>query len=167
VASQVAGRTIVPGGAKQHVQGRFITLFIVRAESGLVGARLGVGDNLVHIQCATHNVQDTRLTPSFAGGIEANCIVGLCLHGPNPGTEPYVPEPGFNPDYTPPLPPPDDLDLTTSLETKRRSARWPTSQILPRLASFWPYGNRAHRRPVFVLPHMTPAGLHDNIRTVL
>jgi len=53
VASRVAGRTIVPGGPKQHVRDQYITLFIVCAVSGLDGARLGVGDNLVHIQLRT------------------------------------------------------------------------------------------------------------------
>ena len=56
VASQVAGRTIVfgvVGGPKQHVQGRFITLFIVSAEAGPEGALLGVGDILVHCTSST------------------------------------------------------------------------------------------------------------------
>ena len=66
MAFQVAGRTIFHGGPKQHVRGRYITLFVVSAESGLVGALLGVGDNPIHIQCATHNVDDMRLTASFA-----------------------------------------------------------------------------------------------------
>ena len=47
-----------------------LTVSIVRAVSGLVGALLGVADNLVHIQYTTDNVQDTSLTPSFAGSIE-------------------------------------------------------------------------------------------------
>ena len=107
VASRVAGRTIVP---PKHVRGRYIKLFVVRAESGLVGARLGGGDNLVHIRYAMSNVQDTRLTPSFEDSIEVTNF-GLCLHGSNPGARPHVPEPGFDPDYTPQLPPPDDFDL--------------------------------------------------------
>ena len=52
MASRVAGRTIVPGGPKQHVRDRYLTLFIVRAVSGIGGALLGVGDNLMHIQYA-------------------------------------------------------------------------------------------------------------------
>jgi len=86
VASQVAGRTIVPGGQKQHVRDQHLTLLIVRAVSGLDGARLGFGDNL--IRYATHNVQKTRLTPSFADCIELT-NVRLCLHGSVPGAE-YV-----------------------------------------------------------------------------
>ena len=89
MASRVAGRTIVPGGPKQQVRGRYIMLFVVRAVSGLVGARTGVGDNLVHIQCVTHNVQDTRLTPPFENSIDVTRF-GLRLHGANPGAEPYV-----------------------------------------------------------------------------
>ena len=50
---------------------------------------------------ATHNLQDARLTRSFENSIEVTDF-GLCLHGSNPGAELYVPEPGFNPAYTPP-----------------------------------------------------------------
>ena len=39
VASQVAGRTIVPGGPNQHVRNEHLTVFIVHTVSGLVGAR--------------------------------------------------------------------------------------------------------------------------------
>ena len=46
------------------------TVFIVHTVSGLSGARLGVADNLVHIQYTTDNVHDTSLTPSFADSIE-------------------------------------------------------------------------------------------------
>jgi len=65
VASQVDGRTIVPGGPNQHVRDEHLTVFIVHTVSGLVGSRLDVTDNLVHIQYATDNVQDTSLTPSL------------------------------------------------------------------------------------------------------
>ena len=85
-------------------------MFIVHTVSGLVGARLGVVDNLVHIQYATDNVQDTSLTPSFVESIEVTNF-GLCLHGPNPGAEPYVPDSGFNAAYMPPLPPPVNFAL--------------------------------------------------------
>jgi hypothetical protein len=37
--------------------------------------------------------------------------LSLCLNGPNPGAEPYVPDPGFNPIFMPPLPPPDNFVL--------------------------------------------------------
>ena len=57
VTSRVADRTIAPGGPKQHVRGPYLTLFIVHAVSGLDGARLGFGDNLVHIQYATHKTR--------------------------------------------------------------------------------------------------------------
>jgi len=53
VSFQVAGRTIVPGGPKQHVRDQYITLSILHAVSGLDRARLGFGDNLVHIQPRT------------------------------------------------------------------------------------------------------------------
>ena len=99
-----------PGGPKQHVRDRYITLFIVQAVSEFVGARLGVGDNLMHIWYATDNVQDASLAPSFENSIEVTNF-GLCLNGSNPGAEPYVPDFGFNPAYTPPLPPPDDFAL--------------------------------------------------------
>jgi len=65
VRSGLSSRTIAPGGPKQHVRDQYLTLFIVRAVSGLVGARLGVGDNLMYIRYATDNVQDASLTPSF------------------------------------------------------------------------------------------------------
>ena len=85
-------------------------MFVVCAVSGLVGARLGVADNLVHIQYATDNVQDTSLTPSLADSIEITNF-GLCLRRPNPGAEPYVPDSCFNPVYMPPLPLPDNFAL--------------------------------------------------------
>ena len=85
-------------------------MFIVHTVSGLVGARLGVAENLVNIQYATDIVQDTSLTPSFADSIEITDF-DFCLHGPNPGAEPYVPDSGFNPVYMPPLPPPDHFAL--------------------------------------------------------
>ena len=110
VASRVAGRTIVPGGPKQHVRDRHITLFIVHAVSALVGARLGVGGNLMHIRYATDKVQDVRLTPSFENSIEVTNF-GSCSHGSNPGAELYVLEPGFNPASTPLSPPPDSFAL--------------------------------------------------------
>ena len=98
VASQVVGRTIIPRDPNQQalVRDEHLTVFIVHTVSGLVGARLGVTDNLVHVQYATGNVQDTSLTPSFADSVEVNKF-GLRLHGPNPGAEPYVPDSGFNP----------------------------------------------------------------------
>ena len=92
VASRVAGRAIVPCGPNQHVRDEHLTVFIVHTVSGLLGARLGVADNLVNIQYATDNVQDTSLTPSFADSIEITNF-DLCLHGPNPGAEPYVTDP--------------------------------------------------------------------------
>ena len=56
----------------QHVRDEHLTVFIVHTASGLAGARLGVADNLVNIQFATDNVQDTSLTRSFADSIEVN-----------------------------------------------------------------------------------------------
>ena len=73
-----------------------LTVFIVHTVSGLVGAHLGVADNLVHIQNTMDNVQDMSLTPSFAARIEVTNF-DLCLHGPNPGAEPYMADCGFNP----------------------------------------------------------------------
>ena len=49
-----------------------------------------------------------RLTPSLADCIKFTSF-GLCLNGSNPGAEPYVPDPGFNPVFMPPLPPPDNF----------------------------------------------------------
>jgi len=106
VASQVAGRTIVPGGPKRHVRDQYLTLFIVRAVSGLVGARLGVGDNLIR------HAQRPRHAPD---AVFCSCIeltdVGLCLHGSIPRTGPCVADSGFNPAYTPPLPPPGNFAM--------------------------------------------------------
>ena len=105
---------IVPGGPKQHMRDRYITLFILQAVSGLVGARLGVEGSLMYIRYATDNVQDTSLTPSFENNIEVT-NVRLCLHGLNPGAELYVPEAGFKSAYTPPLPPPDGFALDDAI----------------------------------------------------
>ena len=117
VASQVAGRTIIPGGPNQHVRDEHLTGFIVHTASGLVGARLGVADNLMHIQYATGNVQDTSLTPSFADSTEVTNF-GFRLNGQNPGAEPYVPVPGFKPAYMPPLPPPVNFALDNIIGNK-------------------------------------------------
>ena len=110
MASRAAGHTIVPGGSKQHVRDWYLTFFIVHAVSGLGGARFGVGDNLMHIRCATLNVQETHPTPTFENSIEITHF-GICSHLSNSGAEPYVPDSGFDPDYTPPLPSPDDFAL--------------------------------------------------------
>ena len=117
VASQVAGLAIVPGGPNQYVRNEHLTVFIVHTVSGLVGSRLGVTDNLVHIQYTRDNVQDTNLTPSFADSTEVNNF-GLRLHGPNPGAEHFVSDPGFNPAYMPPLPPRSTSPWTTSSATR-------------------------------------------------
>ena len=94
-----------------------LTVFIVHTVSGLVGARLVLADNLVKIQYATDNVRGSSLTPSFADNIEINNF-GVRLHGPNPGAEPYVLDPGFNPAYMPPLPPRSTSPWTTSSATR-------------------------------------------------
>ena len=67
---------------------------------------------LVYLLCLVHGgalVQDARLTPPFADGIEISCL-GLCLHGPNPRAEPYVPL-RLRPNLLGPTTPPDDFAL--------------------------------------------------------
>ena len=82
-------------------------MFIVGAVSGLVGARLGVTDNLVHIQYATDNVQDTIFCRLHRGHQRRQMLTRV-----DPRSRALrMPDSDFNPAYIPPLPPPDNFAL--------------------------------------------------------
>ena len=75
VASQVAGRTIVPGGPKQHVQGRSLSSYAQKPGP----KELSMVSETTWCTFSTTRTTSTRLTPLFAVYIEFTDL-SRCLH---------------------------------------------------------------------------------------